>query len=328
MAADALKDHEEIEVSSFVEVLAQAWSVSPGAIRAQLPTIVAIATGDPQLSIGFRFVAKIEPRLFGEMVPDLSRCPVLKLRAGKTALRVWEAGIVDVGGLIELLGSGELRGLNLSVATAAVNHLNLVAGCMTGGGEVNWQHYRDSLDLPRLPARSPATRALFAEHLCDDIGKLLRIHQVTKRATDILRYRTCRDAGTRLTLQQVAERLDTFGSTIKREETDFLAWLNDVIVGGEFWKLDVWLDGGWLEYWADAQTVFDHARSDYDHFADSIAWRWRMTRREIATAAPLLWAVFTGYPDGRPSARRLPAIAVGDTPPIGRIQLRGFRRLH
>lgn len=328
MAADALADQDDIEVSSFVALLSDIWDVPPGAIREQLPVIVAIVTGEPQLSAGFRFVAKIDSRLFGEVREELRHFPILRLRIGKAALRLWEAEIGDAYVLLERLGSGELEALGSSIATKAAGHLNLIAECLTEDGKIDWQSYRTACDIACLPARSPANAGEFTAGLFKDVEELLRLHQVTKRATDIFRFRTGQDARNRMTLQRVGDRLGTFQSTIKREETDFLVWLNDVLIGGEFWKLEVWLDRQWLHFWAEAENVFEHSAKDYDRFADNLAWRWRLTRGEIGAAAPVLWAVLTGYPDGRPSAWQ-PTDTFADAPaPAGRIRLRGFRRQH
>jgi hypothetical protein len=104
--------------------------------------------------------------------------------------------------------------------------------------------------------------------------------------------------------------------------------LNDVLVGREFWKLGVWLEDAWLAWWAEALETFEQCGNDYDRFADNLAWRWRLTGKEIKVAAPTLWAVFTGYPDGRRSAYHSVLPAAGAGIPMGRIRLQGFRRMH
>lgn len=100
-----------------------------------------------------------------------------------------------------------------------------------------------------------------------------------------------------------------------------------MLVSREFWDLKVWLDESWLAWWSEAQETFEQSDDDYSRFADNLAWHWRLTGKDVRVAAPTLWAVFTGYPDGRRSAYQ-PAVAVDEAEIAPRrIRLQGFRRL-
>jgi len=162
------------------------------------------------------------------------------------------------------------------------------------------------MSLAELPAVPACNAEEFVADLCQTVERLLRLHPITKRAPEIFVRRTSQDAGNRMTLQRVADELETHLPTIKREESVMLAWLNDVLIAHDFSSLQVWLDASWLRYWAEASDLYDTA-IDYDNFADNLAWRWRLTGRSIREAAPLLWAVMDGYPDGRRSAYSPPA---------------------
>jgi hypothetical protein len=63
-AADALANVEEIDVVSFVALLARVWNVPQAAVMAQLAPVLAIVTGEPQMAAGFRALARLDPRLF------------------------------------------------------------------------------------------------------------------------------------------------------------------------------------------------------------------------------------------------------------------------
>jgi len=138
-----------------------------------------------------------------------------------------------------------------------------------------------------------------------------------------------------MTLQAVADALDTHLPTVKREETVFLSFLNGVLIGHDFSKLPVWLDDLWLEYWDEARASYESARDNYGEFSENLAWKWRLTVRDISKAAPTIWAVLSGYPNDRRSKRAIskapvvnPIIDPDPQLPAGRIRLRGFRRVH
>ncbi len=326
-AADALADVEEIGVASFVKRLATVWGVPETAIMEQLPALVAVVTGEPQMAAEFRAFAALDYRLFEESSRDLAHFPVLKLRIGKAAVRLVEAGLPLVGDVINSLRSGDLKSVGVKAAKRVTDHLNLVASCISETG-IDRDVYRTAIKFDSLPATPPVSPADFATTLPEVIEQLLRSSNVSMRAVDIFRYRTGKDVRERMTLQQVSEVLGTFGPSVKREETVMLAWLNDVLVSQEFWRLDVWLDGTWLVWWAEALETFKRSGDDYNRFAHSLRDRWHLTGTEMKAAAPTLWAVFTGYPGGRRSAYHpaVPVVEVGTT--TGRIRLQGFRRVH
>lgn len=325
-AADALANVEEIDVVSFVALLARVWNVPQAAVMAQLAPVLAIVTGEPQMAAGFRALARLDPRLFTAESRDLRNLPVLKLHMGKTAVRLADAGMQIVGDVVDSLRSGDLDRMKIGSVKQITDHLNLLASCLDTDG-IDWGAYRAKVDLEILPAMAFGSPADFVRTLPQVIEDLLRRHETSLRAAEIFRLRTGKDARERPTLHQVGEKLGTFGPSIKREETILLAWLNDILVSREFCSLLVWLDGAWLAWWGEAEETFQ-ACDDYDRFADNLAVLWRLGRAEISVAAPTLWAVFTGYPDGRPPRYRPVGSAERTEIAPGRIRLQGFRRVH
>ena len=129
--------------------------------------------------------------------------------------------------------------------------------------------------------------------------------------------------------------MNTHLPTIKREETVFLRFLNEILIGHDFSALPVWLDDIWLDYWDEARAVYETVPDDYGQFSKNLAWKWRLTVRDIGEAAPTIWAVLSGYPSDRRSKRSIskaPVVSQAVAPlpqlPVGRIRLRGFRRVH
>lgn len=215
-----------------------------------------------------------------------------------------------------------------AVSARVLCHMNLMASCLMSDGQFDWRQYQTALGLQVLPAFRPSDPAAFARSLTEDVRVVLDASIITPRASAIFEIRTSPPPEGRMTLQQVADELKTHGPTIKREETMFLQYLNDVLIEGEFCSLPVWVDEGWLRYWKDAARAFRTAGSEYQSFADYLAWQWRLCPSELAPAMPTIWAVLTGYPNGRPHRGSAPVRQSEASVPLGRIRLQGFRRLH
>lgn len=334
-AADSLSHLEEIDFGEFVSSLSEAWDVSNDAVLAQLPVILAIVTGEPQMSGDFRVASRIDPRLFGNLSEEVLSLPLIRLRLGRHAESLSEEGAETVGDILERLRKGDLASLEGKAARVAVQQANLLASCLCDNGLVDWQSYRKANGLTRLPTSPVSSPGEFVATLCSTVVSVLQACGLTKRAPDIYCLRTSRTVGSQMTLQAVAEALETYPPTIKREETTFLSFLNEALICHNFSRLPVWLDDSWLCYWDEAKASFEASRDDYENFSENLAWKWRITAREVEVATPTIWAVLSGYPSSRRSkrtARNVPIVGETMTStlqlPAGRIRLRGFRRLH
>jgi len=334
-AADRLSHLEEIEFTDFVEALSAEWEVPNHAVIAQLPIILAIVTGEPQMSGEFRAASRVDPRLFGDLRREVLGLPLNRLRLGRYVERLAEAGSETVGDIVARLRAGSLGARGGKAAEVAAMHANQLASCLRDDGLIDWRSYRTANALSCLPASPTVNAAEFVATLRDTVCDLLSVCRVTKRASEIYRLRTSRTLGGQMTLQAVADALDTHLPTVKREETVFLSFLNGVLIGHDFSKLPVWLDDLWLEYWDEARASYESARDNYGEFSENLAWKWRLTVRDIGKAAPTIWAVLSGYPTDRRSKRSIskapvvsPIIYPDPQLPAGRIRLRGFRRVH
>jgi hypothetical protein len=335
LAADKLSHLEEIEFAEFIRVLSTAWDVRDDAVMAHLPVILAIVTGEPQMSGDFRKASRIEPRLFGHLSEELLALPLQRFRLGRYADQLAGVGYGTFGDLVIGLRDGRLGSASGKAAVVAAAHANSLACCVTESGTVDWQSYREFNSLPCLPAKPVTNATEFAAGLTGVVTELLSGCRITKRAEEIYRFRTSRPLDSQMTLQAVADQLGTHLPTIKREETVFLAFLNEVLIGQNFSKLPVWLDEAWMMHWEQAADTFRTFGDSYTVFCDNLAWKWRLTVRQMSRAAPTLWAVLSGYPTGRWSKGAVSRATVPDEAPVrepqlraGRIRLRGFRRLH
>lgn len=335
LAAENLSNFDDIEFADLLDALSEAWDVPNDAVISQLPIILAIITGEPQMISKFRAPSRIDPKLFGVLSSDVRELPLNRLRLGRHAERLTNGGLETLGDMVTRICDGNLGAQGGITAEVAIKHANLLVSCLSTDGVFDWQSYRAANSLRTLPYSPTASAAEFVGTLRETICELLSLCQVTKRALDIYRIRTSRSFGSQMTLRGVADTLGTHLPSVKREETVFLGFLNGVLIGHNFSRLPVWLDNCWLDYWDEAQAIFKNTPDDYAIFLKNLAWHWRLTERDVSKASPTIWAVLSGYPSNRRSKRtpnKPPVIKQFAAPapklPDGRIRLRGFRRLH
>lgn len=206
----------------------------------------------------------------------------------------------------------------------AAGHANLLACCISEGGAIDWPSYQVANGLPCMPVRPVSGAADFASGLSAAVEEILTACSVTKRSPAIYRMRTSHPVVSQMTLQAVADELGTHLPTVKREETVFLRFLNEVLIGKNFSMLPIWLDDTWLLHWKEACDAFDASTNDYQNFSENLAWKWRLTGREISQAAPTIWAVLTGYPADRRARGPLKKVPEIKEMPTPASQLFGF----
>jgi hypothetical protein len=331
-AAGRFRDIEDITFADFIEGLSEVWGVNHATVMEQAPIIMAIVTRDAQMPASFRSGFRLDPRLYGVLPASTLEVRLSRLRLGKYAADLAEYGVTTPRDIIALCRAGRIADIESRASREALAHLNVLAGCLDSEGAIDWSAYRAVVGLRRLPDASPASPLDFVSGLSAHLAALVSEAAITPRAADIFRLRSARAYHERLTLQEIADRLDTHGPTIKREETILLEFLNDLVIDREFTNSPVWLDEAWLGYWSTAQDAYGRAGGDVELFARDLAGAWQLPASALDQAAPALWSVLSGYPDGRRIAprRSLPAESAQPAHPAGdgRIRLVGFRRLH
>lgn len=332
-AAARFRNTEEITFSGFIEGLSEVWGVTPAAVLQQAPVIMAIVTGDAQMPASFRSGFRIDPRLYDSLPASTSGLKLSSLRLGKYAAVLREFGLETVGDIVALGRSGRIANIESRASREALSQIAILAACLDDSGAIDWANYRERLDLRVLPSAPPASPAEFVAGVATVLEELLARSGVTGRAVEIFRIRTSRKLNERLTLHQVADKLQTYPTGIKREETVFLEFLNDLVVGRDFARAPAWLDEAWLVYWRAANEVYRVASADFDAFVRHLGDQWGLTQAERNASFPVVWAVLSGYPNGRPAGGRrtrpLPAPSgEGDAAGAGVIRLVGFSRLY
>jgi hypothetical protein len=313
---------DEIGFDEFVTRLSRVWGVQPGELTEHLPIIIALVTGEPQMPMAFRAGLRLPPELLNELPQATLELPLRQLRIGRQAERLRAKGITRLGPAIALGRSGQLP-------DAVVGHLAVLAKALTPAGLIDWPAYADELGLERIPPRPPADARQFSAGFVAVVAQILH-RTSTDRRVRIFELRSSRAAGERLTLDAVARILGAHGPSIKREETELLQHLHDVLVDGEFAALDIWVDDDWLRWVRHAAQVFHQSGGQYDHFEAALALRWGTGSHELQPAVPALWAIFNGYPQGGRRRRTAPEPPFDPGTPVepARIRLAGFRRLH
>jgi hypothetical protein len=313
---------DEIDFDEFVGRLASTWEVTVAALTTHLPFITAVVTGEPRMPAALRAGASLDPRLFG-LLPSEAATSLFRFRLGKAAQRLAAQGIVTLGDLVRAASAGNLS-QNLGKG------LDAIAAGIGPDGMLDWEAYAAAAGLDPLPSmpltNAPAFLAGFNETVCALLTRLRR----SDRTARIFALRTRHPPRTRMTLEAVASAIGTYASHVKNEETALLEQLHDIVVEREFAEVPVWIDQTWLDRCREAHHAFEASGSDYVRFLNSLALRWGVSHTAAESAAPGLWAIFTGYPQGRRRgvANDRADFAVAPELSSARIRLRGFRRVH
>jgi hypothetical protein len=311
---------EEIGFDEFSRRLAAVWDVPVHALLEQIPFIIAIVTGEPQMSASFRAAVRLDPKL-RQLDAAAGATPVLRFRLGRRGFRLAAAGIVKLEDLIAAASQGRLP-------HELDDQLAAISASVTETGSIDWDSYARAAGLPSIPAEPPADPDTFVIGFGAIICTLLDGIRPSDRAGRIFDLRTRHPAGSRMILEAVAAELSTHQPTVKREETELLQALHDVLLDHEFAEVPFWIDRDWLRYCAAAHDVFMSCDKDYPAFRSALSHHWRLPAAAVELAAPGLWAIFSGYPEGRPRKAAAADMVQLVPPEPGRIRLRGFRRVH
>lgn len=84
MASERLAGFDELGFVELAELLAEVWDADVSAVVRNMPIILAIITGDPQMPSEFRSAVAIDHRWYGDALSHLYDTNVLKFRLGRT----------------------------------------------------------------------------------------------------------------------------------------------------------------------------------------------------------------------------------------------------
>jgi hypothetical protein len=290
--------------------------------------------------ISYGDAARLDARLVS--LPDSTKAiPLGRLQIGRSARALRTQGIDTIGDLVESILRGDVSRTSGVHYRTAIDNLEKVAVSLDPDQDIDWSKYLEITQTQLLPKQGPKNAADFFRCLAANVSDLLQANPPRMRSRPIFVLRTARPTATRMTMDQVASILKTYGPSVKREETDTLAYLNLVLLEGDHSFAGVHLTPEFARMWTLINSAFDDANGDAELFQRYLASTFGISEAEVEPAMPTMIAVLTGYPYGRLgrytrmeyavlSAEDEPEIEEPQSKPIlpARIKLKGFRRAH
>lgn len=330
-AAVSFGERSEIGFGEFLSVLQETWKVDARTILPNLPLITAILTSKATIPRQLRPYPGFPARLLGVVAPEVVAQPVTRLPVQKAGRLLEELGVQTIGDLIDAGRANRLSGSSSAAGQRARRLLDALAVGLDDRGQLDWQVVADFLGLRELPAGHRSTAEEYFEHVRDDLAEMLDASPSSMRAAEIFRVRTSLSASKRPTLHETAQRLETHGPTVKREETLLLDMLHQQLVQNDFSQANIRCRADFLGWWAKAAEVFGRNRSTYVNFCAAVAREWQLPFTFVVEHADPVWAVLALYPHGRRPVAGRARKREGESGPAwtgGTILLRGFRRPH
>lgn len=321
----------EMSFEAFCRCLCSCWQVTADELFDHLPFVTVVLTSRAQIPPAMRATRGLDTAVIKRLPPAVLSLPVQRLPIGRHVDQLADAGITDVGTLIEAFRYKRLAGLHPSLVERAKNLLPILASAISPDGALDWEVFAEKTGTRLVPAATPSGAEGFLLNLTDTVALALREGQITRRGADIFLLRTSKPQGCRPTLEATGNILNTIGPTVKMEETRFLAALHRQLVTGYLSTSAVQYRSEYLDWWSDAARLHHSAEGDYDLFRRLISHSWRVSPAALDAGVATLWSVIGRYPHGRagqPGRRKLsgPAKTAASSSHI--IVLRGFRRVH
>lgn len=329
-AAEAFGEEKEFSFQEFTSRLCAVWGVSIHQVMEHLPLITSILTSKARLPASLRPRRDLDSKLFEVINPELLSKPLYRFALGKWAEKLIDEGLPTLGHLIEAAKWNTLTPSSGRAGQSADTVLKAIAAGLTEDGEIDWAIYAKAIGLTVLPSHERVSPADFLEHLNRDIEDILRLNSTAARAADVFRLRTSLPTDARPTLDQTAVILRTYGSVIKREETELLELMHEQLIDRNFARSKVFFRSDFLARLREAATAYNDSMQDFDRFRNAVCARWEIAPRFLDQHGAGLWSVLNLYPRGRPKASRgvKQSLASVQESTSGVIVLRGFRRAH
>lgn len=338
-AADRLSGSDEISNAALIDGLAEVWQVDPALLAEHLPFIVTIIAGDVPTGRTLGDGARLGKDLI-DLPPAAAALPIRRLQLGKTARTLEAHGLQTLGELVDAVRTGAISRGSGSRFRSAIDHLTSLEGVLDDDTGVDWDAYLSRTGTATLPVAPTDNSSTFLHTLIPTLIKLLEIGNPTTRSPVIFARRTSHPVEVRMSTEALAKELGTHGPSIKREETELLVFLNEVLIGGNLAIAGVHMRHDFLAMWKDAADCFEAADGDVTRFKRDLSAKWLIGSADVEQALPTVVAVLTGYPYkrlgrysklaalGPQAVLPPPFIEEEDQKTLVRIALRGFRRQH
>lgn len=332
---------EEISFAALVDGLIDTWGTDRAVLLEHLPLIATVITGEIMSVSVFGDATRLDARLLTLSEADRN-IPLRHLQIGRAANILRRQGLDTIGDLISSIRTGHASRASGTHYRTAIAHLDRVAESLDEDQRFDLGTYIETTKTRSLPSADPASATEFMRHLSSYVSEILVANPPRMRSSEIFVLRTARPAATRLTLEKTAEALHTYAPSIKKDETETLAWLNEVILEGDQALAGLVLRPVFVKMWQRINELFDESNGDAELFQRYLSATFGIDECDVEPAMPTMIAILTGYPYGRLRryTRMVATLAnendetsgveeneVTVNPPV-RIKLKGFRKTH
>jgi hypothetical protein len=329
-AAAQFSGRAEVGFSEFVSGLESAWDAPSDLFLPHLPLILTVLTSKASVPEALRAQMKMDLALLRPLDESIRAVELRSIPLGVSASDLAELGVRNLGELWDSFKNGQVAALRSRTRRDLREAATLLTQCMSGG-QVDLAAYAKLRQIPVVPAVEPCSGFDFLQCLPTVMEEIVTASASRRRSVEIYKARIAVSRAVRPTLEQVGASLDTFGSSVKRDESVLLGLLNSLLVQQDLSDAKVFVRAGFLEYWTRAAGFYRESGGDFNWFLRHVGDAWGMGCQAPEVAIEILWAVLKGHPQARPGRRpsgggaqapaRLPEMT-------GLVRLRGFRRVH
>jgi hypothetical protein len=331
-AANHFKDIIELDFREFERGLEEVWGLPAGELAQFMPLASAILTDGVRIpATGSNIHAGLASVPDAILNQPLREFPTRRAREGLERLGIFSFGLLLQAAREDRLPDGR-------DGRIAMDILSGVGKALVEGPAAGADALAAGLGLTALPRVDPADGAAFIGCLDDALAEAAKLNGTSVRADKIYQLRTCVPRRHRPTLAEVAVELETYGPSVKREETILLASLHTQLVEGDMTYAAVLWKPRFREFFKASMEIYVDSAGDYREFCSLLGRRWSIGTDHVRDRVEGLWSVLSRYPGGRrvrlpqdgmaAPVRSLEGVSLPTAPSRGVVVLRGFRRPH
>lgn len=331
----------EMSLERLVAGLEQCWDLPRAQFISLIPLVIAILTGELATLGDYRKTLLVDSRKLSNGASPALQLPIKWLQFGKLSARLETLGIRTLGHLV--------RGLETEVNITAlqkkqaVEQIQSLIDAIDNDGRIDWRRYAQSVGVPFEPSCLFNNKSDFLDSIIPVSIRVIENRNLSAIASAVFTKRSSVSSSVRPTMEALAQELGKFGPSIKRVETEVLSFLNAVFVGQNISIARTQICPTYLATWAEVDGLFKESECDSKAFEDRLCASWQMPREKVTSFMPVLIAILSGYPLGRPGkyARLFSSFGTPtesskgaadseaiDESLLQKVILRGFRRTH
>ncbi len=331
-ARDHFPTEGEISLYDFVHGLHVTWDVPHSEVLKNLPLILAVLTSKASLPSGLVSQIRDSSELFVSLPKSIEELHILSLPCAISPSRFEALGISTVGGLWLELREQRLPSSNTKLGRQLRDLTRAIGlSCCALGATFDWTIYCEEMKVIRLSGKSIDSVADALERLSEVVEIAVSSGGFPKNSMSIFRMRISVARTSRPTLQQVAEKLDTYGPCIKRDESLLLHGLNSLLVEGELCGSLLLIDTAHLDSWQRLAKIFSQCGGDFSFFVSMVKDSCPQGQEPSPGSIEAAWSILNRYPGGRNRSRKkllVSPTSIAALPAGSTIKLRGFRSIH